>query len=98
MYDLFLFFTSTMLEVKFLVRQALSRGVSLSPGQPLTSLACFEANIDFEVRFMVDTNLVGCGWVELPAKKYRIYNDRAKTTLCQIEVIALGYVVALQRN
>uniref|UniRef100_A0AC34GNB1 DNA-directed DNA polymerase family B exonuclease domain-containing protein n=1 Tax=Panagrolaimus sp. ES5 TaxID=591445 RepID=A0AC34GNB1_9BILA len=66
-------------------RQALSRGVLLCGVQP-EGLKCHEANIDFEVRFMVDTNLVGCGWVELPPKKYRVYNEKAKTTLCQIEV------------
>uniref|UniRef100_A0A914QKH0 3'-5' exodeoxyribonuclease n=1 Tax=Panagrolaimus davidi TaxID=227884 RepID=A0A914QKH0_9BILA len=65
--------------------KALSRGVSLCGVQP-EGLKCHEANIDFEVRFMVDTNLVGCGWVELPPKKYRVYNDYARTTLCQIEV------------
>ena len=30
----------------------------------------FEANIEFEVRFMVDTGVVGCNWIELPAGKY----------------------------
>ena len=34
----------------------------------------FEANIDFEVRFMVDTGVVGCSWVELPAGKYTVRN------------------------
>ena len=35
----------------------------------------FEANIDFEVRFMVDTGVVGCSWIELPAGKYRFRNQ-----------------------
>ena len=26
----------------------------------------FESNIDFEVRFMVDTGIVGCNWIECP--------------------------------
>ena len=32
----------------------------------------FEANIDFEIRFMVDTGIVGCNWIELPAGKYSL--------------------------
>ncbi|CAI8054471.1 DNA polymerase delta catalytic subunit [Geodia barretti] len=35
----------------------------------------YEANIDFEVRFMVDTGVVGCSWIELPAGKYRFRNQ-----------------------
>ncbi|KAL5962055.1 DNA polymerase delta catalytic subunit, partial [Taenia solium] len=34
------------------------------------SYAPFEANVDFETRFMVDVNMTGCCWVELPAGKY----------------------------
>ena len=37
-------------------------------------LKVFEANIDFEVRFMVDTGVVGCSWIELPAGKYSFRN------------------------
>ena len=32
----------------------------------------FEANIDFEIRFMADTKVVGCNWIELPKTKYKI--------------------------
>ena len=31
------------------------------------SYQSFESNIDFEVRFMVDTGIVGCNWIECPA-------------------------------
>ncbi|KAH9286218.1 DNA polymerase delta catalytic subunit [Echinococcus granulosus] len=34
------------------------------------SYAPFEANVDFETRFMVDINMTGCSWVELPAGRY----------------------------
>jgi DNA polymerase delta subunit 1 len=52
----------------------------------------FEANIDFEIRFMADTHVVGCNWIELPKGKYK---TRAENTLgpdfepksrCQIEL------------
>lgn len=46
----------------------------------------FEANLDFEVRFMVDLNIVGCGWVELPANKYSFVLDTKRASICQIEV------------
>lgn len=32
----------------------------------------FEANIDFEIRFMADTKVVGCNWIELPKGKYTV--------------------------
>merc|ERR1712223_329892 len=51
----------------------------------------FEANIDFEIRFMADTNVVGCNWIELPKSKYKIRSttDRGEFDIksrCQIEV------------
>ena len=36
------------------------------------SYSCFEANIDFEIRFMVDTEMTGCGWIEVPPNTYRL--------------------------
>ncbi|XP_024939550.1 DNA polymerase delta catalytic subunit isoform X2 [Cephus cinctus] len=50
----------------------------------------FESNIDFDVRFMVDTSLVGCSWVKLPAGKWKLrghygYHEPA-VTRCQLEV------------
>lgn len=54
----------------------------------------YEANIDFEIRFMVDRDVVGCNWIELPAGKYRLRPDPsgssskenpAKVSLCQLE-------------
>eukprot|EP00794_Sanderia_malayensis_P008104 gene8104-8972_t len=51
------------------------------------SYKTFESNIDFEVRFMVDANIVGCNWIELPAGSYtKRSNDSSKASNCQIEV------------
>ncbi|XP_043268576.1 DNA polymerase delta catalytic subunit isoform X2 [Venturia canescens] len=44
----------------------------------------FESNIDFDIRFMVDTNVLGCTWIELPANSWRFHVQ--STTRCQIEV------------
>ncbi|XP_018620048.2 DNA polymerase delta catalytic subunit [Scleropages formosus] len=63
---------------------------------PLQSYTSYEANIDFEIRFMVDSNMVGCSWIELPAGKYRVREEKGladpelghptKVSLCQYEV------------
>jgi len=46
----------------------------------------FESNIDFDVRFMVDTKVVGCNWIEIPAGKYTIRTGRDIQSRCQYEV------------
>ncbi|KAM8927098.1 DNA polymerase delta catalytic subunit [Pelodytes ibericus] len=62
---------------------------------PMHCYQAYEANIDFEIRFMVDNNIVGCNWIELPAGKYRIRkesqeggakNNHSKISLSQLEV------------
>ena len=44
-------------------------GTSRHSPQPYQT---FESNVDFEVRFMVDADVVGCSWIELPAQKYKL--------------------------
>ncbi|XP_068855408.1 DNA polymerase delta catalytic subunit-like [Aphelocoma coerulescens] len=56
-------------------------GLGVHPAPP------FEANIDFEIRFMADSGLVGCCWVELPPGGFRWRGD-PKATLCQLEADA----------
>ncbi|CAD5221225.1 unnamed protein product [Bursaphelenchus okinawaensis] len=48
-------------------------------------LTCFEANIDFETRFMADLNMVGCCWIQVIAKKYQTIDNNHRETICQIE-------------
>lgn len=63
-------------------------------GFPNHQYRAFEANIDFEIRFMADTHVVGCNWIELPAKQYKIRGrpdslsgaDFDIKSRCQIEV------------
>ncbi|KAH9421124.1 DNA polymerase delta 1, catalytic subunit [Dermatophagoides pteronyssinus] len=47
---------------------------------------CFESNIEFEIRFMVDRNVVGCCWVELPAKSYHLRSTNQYESRCQLEL------------
>lgn len=49
----------------------------------------YENNIDFDIRFMVDTQVVGCSWIELPPGTYRKRNKVQQPIIesrCQIEV------------
>lgn len=42
------------------------------PGYSHYAFQTYESNIDFEIRFMTDTNVVGCNWIELPPGKFRV--------------------------
>ncbi|KAM4704499.1 DNA polymerase delta catalytic subunit [Rhinophrynus dorsalis] len=63
---------------------------------PFHCYQAYEANIDFEIRFMVDNDIVGCNWIELPPGKYRIRKESqdgdsskdnpSKVSLSQLEV------------
>lgn len=59
---------------------------------PERGYSTYESNIDYEVRFMVDTSVVGCNWIELPAGKYRVRSpssgksEAQPVSHCQIEV------------
>uniref|UniRef100_A0AC11E533 DNA polymerase delta 1, catalytic subunit n=1 Tax=Ovis aries TaxID=9940 RepID=A0AC11E533_SHEEP len=68
-------------------RRLLEQGIRLA-GLGTPSFAPYEANVDFEIRFMVDTDIVGCNWLELPAGKY-ILRPEGKATLCQLEADVL---------
>ncbi|XP_063979553.1 DNA polymerase delta catalytic subunit isoform X2 [Diachasmimorpha longicaudata] len=51
----------------------------------------FESNIDVDIRFMVDTSVVGCSWVELPPGTWKIrgkfdHQSVPVTSRCQLEV------------
>ncbi|KAI4500436.1 hypothetical protein M0802_004398 [Mischocyttarus mexicanus] len=50
----------------------------------------FETNIDFDIRFMVDTSVVGCCWIELSPNKWKLrgqYEHKLPiTSRCQLEV------------
>jgi DNA polymerase delta subunit 1 len=51
-----------------------------------TPVQTFESNIDFEIRFMVDTKVVGCNWIELPKGTYTIRPHNEMESRSQIEV------------
>jgi DNA polymerase delta subunit 1 len=47
----------------------------------------FECNVPFVLRFMVDRNLAGAGWLTLPKCTYEIRKPTAKETHCQVRTI-----------
>uniref|UniRef100_A0A672YHQ5 DNA polymerase n=1 Tax=Sphaeramia orbicularis TaxID=375764 RepID=A0A672YHQ5_9TELE len=76
-------------------KRLLEQGLKFGPF-PIQSYQSYEANIDFEIRFMVDSDVVGCCWIELPKGKYRVREEKSqgetdsrypgKASLCQYEV------------
>jgi DNA polymerase delta subunit 1 len=45
----------------------------------------FESNIGYTLRFMIDTNVVGMNWIEVPKGKYVILKE-GKKSHCQLEI------------
>lgn len=75
-------------------KRLLEKGEVNVRGFSNTQYRAFEANIDFEIRFMADTNVVGCNWIELPKGKYKMRGkpdslpdkEFEPKSRCQIEV------------
>ncbi|XP_030845110.1 DNA polymerase delta catalytic subunit isoform X1 [Strongylocentrotus purpuratus] len=68
-------------------RRLLEAGLSVPP-YPHRGYQTYESNIDFEIRFMVDADVVGCNWIEVPAGTYRVRSSsgHAPTSVSQIEI------------
>nr|BAO20831.1 DNA polymerase delta catalytic subunit [Baculentulus morikawai] len=84
-------------------RKLLERGDLKWAHFPGVNYKPFEANIDFEIRFMVDLEIVGCNWIQLPPGKwYKRNSDVTKSDLklspvsrCQLEVdVSYGHVIS----
>lgn len=43
----------------------------------------FESNVLFALRFMIDCNIVGGNWIEVPARKYK--KSVKNLSYCQLE-------------
>ncbi|XP_072172406.1 DNA polymerase delta catalytic subunit-like [Diadema setosum] len=69
-------------------RRLLEGGISLA-GYGNRGYQTFESNIDFEIRFMVDTDVVGCNWIEVPAGTYKLRSSSTSpgsVSSAQIEI------------
>lgn len=70
-------------------KRLLETGAIGTPSHAAQAYQTFESNIDFEVRFMVDTETVGCCWVELLGGKYQLRKpsgDFPALSACQYEI------------
>jgi DNA polymerase delta subunit 1 len=59
------------------------------PGYGLQGFQTYESNIDFEIRFMADLNIVGCNWIEISPNTYKIREKKNFMSRCQLEVDVL---------
>mmetsp|Transcript_68037 Transcript_68037/g.76173 ORF Transcript_68037/g.76173 Transcript_68037/m.76173 type:complete len:1199 (+) Transcript_68037:49-3645(+) len=48
--------------------------------------AAFECNVPFVLRYMIDNDISGAGWLTLPKKAYQVRKSSKKKTHCQVEV------------
>ncbi|XP_066943072.1 DNA polymerase delta catalytic subunit [Macrobrachium rosenbergii] len=68
-------------------KRLLGEGKVSVDGVGMPVYEAYESNIDFEIRFMTDTHLVGCSWVELPPGTWAIRSpSKDLDTRCQMEV------------
>jgi len=72
-------------------KRLLEKGDVNVPGFGSITAKAFEANIDFEIRYMTDAHIVGCNWLELPAGHWIPRNKDPKahdgyTSRAQLEV------------
>lgn len=70
------------------VKRLLEREIVMS-SMNFQDCRCFESNIDFDIRFMVETKVVGCSWIELPKGSWRLREKGKRPepeSRCQLEV------------
>jgi hypothetical protein len=63
----------------------LERGFEI-PGFPSRPYQCYEANMPFVLRYMIDRDITGCCWVEAPKNTYRIRLPSEHISSCQLEI------------
>ena len=60
----------------------LDRGIQID-GLGMKSFMTYESNVLFALRFMIDCNVVGGNWIEVPAGKYK--KTAKNLSYCQLE-------------
>lgn len=46
----------------------------------------YESNVEYALRFMIDCDISGGTWVEIPAQSYSVKKGDYKLSTCQIEI------------
>lgn len=67
-------------------RRVLEGGGFSSCELPARGYMPYESNLEFPLRFMIDTQVVGCNWIELLVGKYRLRQGDGVRSRCQYEV------------
>ena len=60
-------------------------GVATPDGNNIYS--AFECNVPFVLRYMIDQDISGAGWLTLPAKTYQVRGAEKKQTHCQVRYL-----------
>jgi hypothetical protein len=50
----------------------------------------FECNVPFVLRYMIDNEISGAGWLTLPKKMYQVRSESKKQTHSQVRVYSIG--------
>ena len=53
--------------------------------------SAFECNVPFVLRYMIDRDISGAGWLTLPKKTYQIRENSKKQTNCQVRFLCYCY-------
>jgi DNA polymerase delta subunit 1 len=72
-----------------LVREAareLERGGLVVAGKSLPEIQTFDATLDYVLRFMIEIGLVGCSWLTLPPRRYKVLPKPDSGSLTQLTV------------
>ncbi|CAM9288465.1 unnamed protein product [Ectocarpus sp. 8 AP-2014] len=68
------------------VKTLLADGIHVDGYGQLCASTSYESNVPFVLRFMVDKEIPGASWIELPKGTYSIRSDSKKRSRCQLEV------------
>eukprot|EP00904_Undaria_pinnatifida_P011202 jgi/Undpi1/7211/HiC_scaffold_22.g09684.m1 len=68
------------------VKTMLGDGIHVDGYGQLTASTSYESNVPFVLRFMVDKEIPGASWVELPKGTYSVRSDSKKRSRCQLEL------------
>eukprot|EP01038_Epipyxis_sp_PR26KG_P010428 gene10428-14008_t len=67
------------------IKRLIDDGISL-PGIGMCRGQTYESNVPYVLRFMIDNNITGADWIELPANTFAVKNLGAQVSRCSIEV------------
>lgn len=70
-------------------RRILERGITI-PGYGDQSFSAYESNIEYEIRYMIDQDIVGCNWIECPNGKYTLHKPAQSKSITSSGMTVFG--------